>query len=121
MPKGHYIDNKRFEELISLYLKDPKSVEEELMAMFDILISNIIGSFNFNVDTDDAKQECYLLILKTLQKFKKNEGTAFNYFTTIIINNLKLIYTKNKKYKAKIDDYKDSLIHQYGDQFKPKN
>ena len=108
MPKGHYIDNKRFEELISLYLKDPKSVEEELMAMFDILISNIIGSFNFNVDTDDAKQECYLLILKTLQKFKKNEGTAFNYFTTIIINNLKLIYTKNKKYKAKIDDYKDN-------------
>jgi len=121
MPKGHYIDNKKFEELISLYLKDPKSSEEELMEMFEVLITNIIGSFNFNVDVDDAKQECYLLILKTLKKFKKSEGSAFNYFTTIIINNLKLIYTKNKRYKEKIEDYKDNLIHQYGDQFKPKN
>jgi len=120
MPKGHYIDNKRFEELISLYLEDPKSYEEELMAMFDVLISNIIGSFNFKVDTDDAKQECFLLILKTLKKFKQSQGSAFNYFTTIIINNLKLIYTKNKKYKAKIDDYMNTVIHQYEDQLTPK-
>jgi len=121
MPKGHYIDNKRFEELISLYLKDPKKYEEELMAMFDILITNIIGSFNFNVDADDAKQECFLLILKTLKKFKKNQGSAFNYFTTIIVNNLKLIYTKNKKYKAKIEDYMETIIHQHQDHSKPKN
>ena len=121
MPKGHYIDNARFEELISLYLDDPKSYEEELMAMFDILISNIIGSFNFNVDVDDAKQECFLLILKTLKKFNRSEGSAFNYFTTIIINNLKLIYTKNKKYKAKIESYMDMIIHQHGDYSKPKN
>ena len=121
MPIVHYIDNKRFEELISLYLQDPKTYEEELMAMFDMLITNIIGSFNFNVDVDDAKQECFLLILKTLKKFKKSEGSAFNYFTTIIINNLKLIYTKNKKYKAKIDDYISTMVHQYEDQSKPKN
>ncbi len=120
MPKGHYIDNKRFEELISLYLEEPKSYEEELMARFDVLITNIIGSFNFKVDTDDAKQECFLLILKTLKKFKQNQGSAFNYFTTIIVNNLKLIYTKNKKYKAKIDDYISTVMHQCDDHLKPK-
>ena len=103
---GHYLDNKRVEELISNYLEDPESNEEELMAMFDLLITNIIGSFNFSVDVDDAKQECFLLILKTLKKFKKSSGSAFNYFTTIIINNLKLIYSKNKKYQIKIDNYK---------------
>ena len=61
---GHYIDNKKFEELIGKYLDDPASTEDELMEMFDLLITNIIGSFNFSVDVDDAKQECFLLIEK---------------------------------------------------------
>ena len=103
---GHYINNERFEELISKYIEDPRKYEDELMEMFDLLITNIIGSFNFSVDIDDAKQECFLLILKTLKKFKKSSGSAFNYFTTIIINNLKLIYSKNKKYQKKIDNYR---------------
>ena len=105
--KTHYIDNKRFEELIQQYLEDPKLCEDELFQMFDILIGNIINSFSFKLDFDDAKQECFLIILKTLKNFKKENGSAFNYFTTIILNNLKLLYTKNKKYKEKIDNYID--------------
>jgi|TARA_R110002020_G_scaffold146881_6_gene321863 DNA-directed RNA polymerase specialized sigma subunit len=101
----HYINNKEFEKLIILYKQDPKEHEDELFGMFDMLISNIITGFSFKVDEDDAKQECFLLILKTLKNFNPEMGNAFNYFTTIILNNLKLMYTKNKKYAEKIDIY----------------
>jgi len=101
----HYINNKEFEKLIVLYKQSPREHEDELFGMFDILISNIITGFSFNVDEDDAKQECFLLILKTLKNFNPEMGNAFNYFTTIILNNLKLMYTKNKKYIEKIDVY----------------
>ena len=49
MGKKHYVDNKRFEELILKYLKNKKEHEEELMEMFDKLISNIIDSFGFKL------------------------------------------------------------------------
>ena len=101
----YYIDNKRFEEIIPLYLRTPKEYEDELMGLFDLLITNIIESFKFNIDKEDAKQECFLLILKTLRNFQPSKGSAFNYFTTVIVNNLKLLYTKNKKYVKKIDEY----------------
>ena len=105
MGKKHYINNSEFEKLISLYKQDPKKHETELFGMFDILISNIISGFSFNLEEDDAKQECFLLILKTLKNFDPKMGNAFNYFTTIILNNLKLLYTKEKKYAEKLDTY----------------
>ena len=105
--KVYYIDNKRFEEIIPLYLKTPKEYEDELMGLFDLLITNIIESFKFNIDKEDAKQECFLLVLKTLKNFDTSKGSAFNYFTTVIVNNLKLLYTKNKKYEQKIQEYMD--------------
>lgn len=105
--KKNYIDNKRFEELIPLYLDSPKEYEDELMAMFDLLITNILLSFKFNIDKDDAKQECFLLVLKTLKNFNRDRGAAFNYFTTVIVNNMKLLYTKNKKYEQKLSEYQD--------------
>lgn len=114
----HYLDNKKFEVLIRDYL-DYKGeainpYEEELMASFDILITTILDSFKFKIDYEDAKQECFLLILKKLRNFTNDKGSAFNFFTTIIINNLKLIYTKKKKYNIKIENYieckKDTFI-----------
>ena len=105
--KVYYIDNKRFEEIIPLYLQTPREHEDELMGLFDLLISNIIESFKFNIDKEDAKQECFLLILKTLKNFQPSKGSAFNYFTTVIVNNLKLLYTKNKKYEKKISEYQE--------------
>ena len=112
--KNHYIDNDRFEEIILSYQKDPEKYEEELVSLFDVLIQNIIETFKFKVDPDDAKQECFTLVLKTVRNFKPRKGSAFNYFTTIIINNLKLLYTREKKYAKKIDNYierhKDDLI-----------
>ena len=63
----YYINNKRFEKIIPLYLRTPKEYEDELMELFDLLITNVIESFKFNIDKEDATQECFLLILKTLK------------------------------------------------------
>ena len=105
--KNYYIDNKRFEEIILLYQQEPEKYEDDLVSLFDLLINNIIDSFRFKVDPDDAKQECFALVLKTVKNFKPRKGTAFNYFTTIIVNNLKLLYTRDKKYRQKIENYID--------------
>ena len=105
MGKKHYVDNKRFEVLILKYLENQKEHEDELMDMFDKLISNIIDSFGFKMEKEDAKQECFFLILKTLKNFNPQKGKAFNFFTTIILNNLKLMFTKHKKYNEKINNY----------------
>jgi DNA-directed RNA polymerase specialized sigma subunit len=107
---NHYIDNEEFERIILSYKEDPQNHEEELVSLFDLLITNIIESFRFKVDPDDAKQECFTLVLKTVKNFKPRKGSAFNYFTTIIVNNLKLMYTKEKRYQQKIDNYMETLI-----------
>ena len=39
------VTNKRFEEIIPLYLQDNSEYEDELMGLFDLLITNIIESF----------------------------------------------------------------------------
>lgn len=104
-----YIDNERFEELIVEFRSGDRTNEEELMLMFYTLIDKIIGSFSYNVSKEDATQECLLLILQKLKAFDPKKGTAFNFFTTSIINNLKRLYTKNKRYEKKIDNYIDHL------------
>jgi len=103
--KKHYIDNEEFERIILLYKQDPENNEENLVCLFDLLINNIVESFKFDVDADDAKQECFALVLKTVKNFTPKKGTAFNYFTTVIVNNLKLLYTREKKYNQKIENY----------------
>lgn len=111
--KKHYIDNKKFEETIFNYLENPSKYEDELTTQLDLLITSILISFKFKVDFDDAKQECFVLSLKVLKNFTREKGSAFNYFTTVIVNNLKLIYTKNKKYQEKIQQYKDKKIKSF--------
>ena len=101
----HYIDNDEFERIILSYKENPEEYEEELVELFDLLITNIVESFRFKVDPDDAKQDCFTLLLRTVKNFKPKKGTAFNYFTTVVVNNLKLIYTKEKRYQQKIEDY----------------
>ncbi len=104
-----YIDNKRFEELIIEYRSGDVTNEEELMSMFYTLIGKIIDSFSYSVPKDDASQECIVLILQKLKTFNPDKGSAFNFFTTTIINNLKRLYTKNKRYSKKIDNYIEHL------------
>ena len=96
---SYYIDNKKFETLIQEFKAGNRAVEDELFEMFDML--------KFNVDHEEAKQECFLLILKVLKNFNRDSGQAFNYFTTVILNNLRLLYSKNKKYNEKLESYRN--------------
>lgn len=109
----NYIDNSKFEELIQEFKTGSRENESELFYMFDLLIDRLMISFKFNVDKDEAKQECFLLILKVLKNFNRESGQAFNYFTTVILNNLRLIYTKNKKYQEKMESYKNFKMGNY--------
>lgn len=103
---SNYIDNKRFQELIRLNCSGDTTNQEELMSLFDILISNIIDAFHFHkVEKEDAKQDCFVLVLKTLKNFNPSNGSAFNYFTTVIVNNLKFVTSKEKKRKQKMETY----------------
>lgn len=104
---SYYIDNKRFEELIQEFKSGDRTNEDELFEMFDMLVDRLMLSFKFNVDHEEAKQECFLLILKVLKNFKRGSGQAFNYFTTVILNNLRLLYSKNKKYNEKLESYRN--------------
>jgi DNA-directed RNA polymerase specialized sigma subunit len=113
--KTHYLNNKDFERTIKEYLEDPDANIDSLVEQLDLLISNILSSFKFKVDYDDAKQECFLLTLKVLKNFTPEKGSAFNYFTTVILNNLRLMYTKNKKYCEKIQEFKDQKIRSFLD------
>ena len=110
---ANYIDNSKFEELIQEFKTGSRENESELFYMFDLLIDRLMISFKFNVDKDEAKQECFLLILKVLKNFNRESGQAFNYFTTVILNNLRLIYTKNKKYQEKMESYKNFKMDNY--------
>tara|TARA_A100001515_G_C4497161_1_gene185394 strand:- start:117 stop:470 length:354 start_codon:yes stop_codon:yes gene_type:complete len=104
---SYYIDNKKFEALIQDFKSGDRSSEEELFEMFDMLINRLMLSFKFNVDHEEAKQECFLLILKVLKNFNRESGQAFNYFTTVILNNLRLLYSKNKRYNEKLESYRN--------------
>lgn len=106
--KKNYIDNKRFQYLVLNFSGNQGNEEyvNELVKNLDLLITNILMSFGFKVDHDDAKQECFVLCFKVIPNFTEAKGSAFNYFTTVILNNLKLIFTKNKKYMQKIAEYR---------------
>lgn len=106
-----YLNNKKFEQLIKLHCSGNYEFQDELMGCFDILIGNIIDAFHFKVDKEDAKQDCFVLILKTLRNFKPENGSAFNYFTTVIVNNLKLVATKIKRHRLKLEAYYE---HKFG-------
>ena len=103
--KKNYINNKEFEMLIGKYIENPGDVDDRLWELFDLLITNIMDAFQFKVSQEDAKQDCFVLILKTLKNFNTSKGSAFNFFTTIIVNHLKLIYVKNRKYNEKIANF----------------
>jgi len=105
--KHHYLNNKDFEDTIKNYLENPEEYEDELVAKLDLLITNILHTFKYKIDPDDAKQECFMLAFRVLKNFNPENGSAFNYFTTVFVNNLKLMYTKNKKYFEKIQKYQD--------------
>jgi DNA-directed RNA polymerase specialized sigma subunit len=111
-----YINNDRFEKVIAGYKTHPPIWEEELIENFDLLIKNIFDGFKFNgVEFDDVRQDCFLLIFVKIKNFSPEKGTAFNFFTTVILNNIRLLYSKEKRQKEKVQAYLAKVKEQLGD------
>lgn len=102
---SEYLNNEEFEKTLENYLKNPDEHEEKLFQMFDLLINRILDGYFYNGDREDAQQECFLLVIKRLKKFNTDRGSAFNFFTTIIINHLRHLYSKDRRYSEKIDNF----------------
>ena len=111
-----YINNDRFEKVIAGYKTHPAIWEDELIENFELLIKNIFDGFKFQgVEFDDVKQDCFLLIFSKITNFSPNKGTAFNFFTTVILNNIRLMYSKEKRQKEKVQAYLAKVKEQLGD------
>jgi len=109
-----YLNNERFEKVIAGYKTHPSIWEEELIENFDLLIKNIFDGFKFQgVEYDDVRQDCFLLVFVKIKNFIPNKGTAFNFFTTVILNNIRLLYSKEKKQKEKVQAYWLKLAEQH--------
>lgn len=66
---------------------------------FYVLGYRIVKSFKFrNVDDDDALQEAVIICFKRIDHFDPVRGKAFNFFTTLIVNQLKGLYRRNKSH-----------------------
>lgn len=107
----NYLDNKKFEETIKAYLIDKKPNEDALTEFILLLINNILNTFTFTtVDRDDVQQECFILVLRKLHKFESDRGTtAFNYFSTVIFNQVRLMYSKTRTYNKNLSNYKNLI------------
>ena len=111
-----YINNERFEKVIAGYKTHPTIWEDELIENFELLIKNIFDGFKFQgVEFDDVKQDCFLLIFVKIKNFSPDKGTAFNFFTTVILNNIRLMYSKEKRQKEKVQAYLAKVKEQLGD------
>ena len=111
-----YINNERFEKVIAGYKTHPSIWEDELIQNFELLIKNIFDGFKFQgVEFDDVKQDCFLLIFVKIKNFSPEKGTAFNFFTTVILNNIRLMYSKEKRQKEKVQAYLAKIKEQLGD------
>ena len=109
-----YLNNERFEKVIAGYKAHPSIWEEELIENFDLLIKNIFDGFKFQgVEFDDVRQDCFLLVFVKIKNFIPNKGTAFNFFTTVILNNIRLLYSKEKRQKEKVQAYWLKLAEQH--------
>lgn len=96
-----YIDNKDFEQLISMHVEAPddEEIRTELALCLYLLADNIIRAFRFKlIDRDDALQEGVLVCFSKMSGFDRDRGKAFNWFTTIILNHYRQLYRSAKNY-----------------------
>lgn len=105
MSSKHYLNNDEFEQCIIAYKREPKKHEEEIVYFIDLLILNIYKTYKFQIDYDDARQECFIVALRAIRNFNPTKGSAFNYFTTLVFNTFRSQYKKEDKYTTKLNEY----------------
>lgn len=98
---SYYINNDEFQELIIQYkqTRDEDILEILVTDFFYVLTYNIIRTFNFKIDEEDALQEGTIACLKKMEQFDPTRGRAFNFFTTICLNHFRGIFKSKKNYE----------------------
>lgn len=90
-----YLDNKEFERCIVAYREQPDNKERQnaLAVQFYLLATNIVKGFKFaRVEPEDAIQDCVMLCFAKIHRFDPSKGKAFNFCTTMIMNQCKQEY-----------------------------
>jgi len=106
----HYLNNDYLQGLIlnhqrhysptcSKYLKYSTG---RLSTALRKLIKNIMNYAKFtSIDEEDATIRCFDKCSSHIENFDPKKGKAFNYFTTIVLNELRTIWEESKKKKRK--------------------
>jgi len=114
---NNYINNKEFEKLVQhcQLERDDKEANEELCRVFYVLADNILKRYNFNFtqkdDVDGIRQDMVLQAFDKLELFDRQRGTAFNWFTTIMLNKIRMRRRRRsteEKMFISLDQFEDS-------------
>lgn len=94
--------------------KAMKPVTDRLWEMFFILSTNyagyLVASKFTKIDPDETIQECTMCCMRGIMKFKPDRGTAFNYFTQAIYNQILAVDAKHFRYRKLVDDAAAQLM-----------
>lgn len=87
-----------------------ESLQNELAISFYLLTENIVRYRKFNlIDPDDAIQEGVMICFEKLDKFDTSKGKAFNYLTTVLINQLRQLYRSAHNYNQLKENYSEFM------------
>jgi DNA-directed RNA polymerase sigma subunit (sigma70/sigma32) len=93
--KFHYEKIEKNKE-ISLEYEDAKN---HMGRAFVILAQNIVDYAQFNLlEKEDATQEGILVCFEKVDRFEPQKGKAFNYFTTVLLNQLRQNHRSLRNY-----------------------
>jgi len=89
--------------------KEWRDSQDELTAMYYKLVTNIVGYSKFKlIDPQDSIQDTVMLLLDKTIKFDVSKGKAFNYLSTVVLNNLRQLFRSAKHFvetKRKFADH----------------
>lgn len=77
-----------------------RQLEADVGQCFYVLAENVVRYARFiGVDTEDAIQEGVLVCLTKLHRYDHSRGAkCFNFFTTVILNHLRMMWRTSKNY-----------------------
>jgi DNA-directed RNA polymerase specialized sigma24 family protein len=107
---SHYVNKEELlNEIIGCQENDLFS--DKLAEMFGKMIDGVTLRFpnlQYYSIHEDAKQDCFLLLIQKYKNFKaKKKTSCFAYFTTIIYNQMRYQLSRAKRYK----DHRDVMVN----------
>ena len=91
-------------------LEERLEAESLLTQAFYTLAQNLVRFARFNlIDSDDVEQESVMICFEKIDRFDPSKGKAFNYFTTMTLNNMRQLFRSAKNYNQLKRKYHEFL------------